>query len=359
MMATMPGSATRPTSGWASGGWTAGAAGAAGFAANGCAEGAGEAPGAADGWRAPYRCCALCPRGCGADRIAGEVGACAAPERAFVARAALHHWEEPPISGQAGSGIIFLSFCTLGCSYCQNAAIARGGGGAPATPEQIAGFCLDLQAQGALNINLVTPTHYAPTLRRAVALARAEGLCLPVLWNTSGYETVRAVRENRGTVDAYLADFKYADGRLALALSGAGDYPKRALAALHAMVEEAGPVRFDEYDGQERLVGGVVVRHLLLPGHLDDSKRVVALVHDELGSAVRLSLMNQYTPVLATRADQGDAQARAVLAQHPELARTVTETEYEELLDFADSLGIDDYYYQQGGTALESFIPEF
>ena len=180
-----------------------------------------------------------------------------------------------------------------------------------------------------------------------------------MLWNTSGYETVRAVRENRGTVDAYLADFKYADGRLALALSGAGDYPKRALAALHAMVEEAGPVRFDEYDGRERLVGGVVVRHLLLPGHLDDSKRVVALVHDELGSAVRLSLMNQYTPVLATRADQGDAQARAVLAQHPELARTVTETEYEELLDFADSLGIDDYYYQQGGTALESFIPEF
>ncbi len=118
-------------------------------------------------------------------------------------------------------------------------------------------------------------------------------------------------------------------------------------------------MRFDEYDGQERLVGGVVVRHLLLPGHLDDSKRVVALVHDELGSAVRLSLMNQYTPVLATRADQGDAQARAVLAQHPELARTVTEAEYEELLDFADSLGIDEYYYQQGGTASESFIPEF
>lgn len=308
---------------------------------------------------AAYRSCELCPRRCGVDRVAGERGVCGAGATPLVARAALHFWEEPPISGQAGSGTVFLSQCVLRCSCCQNASISGAPVGQAVDAEGLAERFLGLQRQGALNINLVTPTHFAPTLRRAVAVARSRGLVLPVLWNTGGYETAEAVRANRGTVDAYLTDFKYADGTLAAALSGAPDYPERALEALRAMVEMAGPLRFDEVDGQPRLRGGVVVRHLMLPGHLDDSKAVVALLWRELGDCVRLSLMNQYTPVLATRASQGDRRAQAVLARHPELGRPTTEEEYEELLDFADGLGIDEYYYQQGGTCAESFIPDF
>ena len=182
---------------------------------------------------------------------------------------------------------------------------------------------------------------------------------LPVLWNTSGYETVEAVRGNRGLVDAYLTDFKYADAALARRYSRAADYPEVALAALAAMVEEAGEPRYDEYRGQERLVGGVVVRHLMLPGALENSKAVVRLLHERFGNALRLSLMNQYTPVLARSAAGGNARAASALAMAPELANAVSDAEYEELLDYADALGVQDYFWQEGGAAEESFIPAF
>ena len=234
-----------------------------------------------------------------------------------MARAALHFWEEPPISGEDGSGTIFFSGCPLRCVYCQNASIALGEAARAITVERLAVIMGELERAGALNINCVTPTHFAPQIREAVALAREQGVVLPVLWNTGGYETVEAVRDNIGFVDAYLTDFKYADGELAARYSRAADYPEVALAALKAMVEATGAPRYDEFRGQERLVSGVVVRHLMLPGALENSKAVVRLLHERFGSDVRLSLMNQYTPVIARAADAGDARAAAALVGEP------------------------------------------
>ena len=179
------------------------------------------------------------------------------------------------------------------------------------------------------------------------------------MWNTSGYETVKAVRANEGTVDVYLTDFKYADAALGKRYSHVPDYPERALAALDAMVEAVGEPAYDDYHGEERMTRGVVVRHLLLPGHLDDSKRVVALLHERYGDRIKLSLMNQYTPVLATAAEAGDAEAARILERSPNLSDTVSDEAYEELLDFADALSVTDYFWQQGATCLESFIPAF
>lgn len=303
--------------------------------------------------------CHLCPRACGANRAAGARGVCGAANGLVVARAALHKWEEPPISGQRGSGTIFFSNCPLRCVYCQNQVIAAGQAGVEVTVERLAAMCLNLQEQGALNINFVTPTHYAPQARAAVALARQRGLVLPVVWNTSGYETVRAIRDNAGAVDVYLTDFKYMSAELAQRYSAAPDYPQVALAALDEMVRCAGSPQADEVDGMPRLTGGVVVRHLMLPGTLEDSKRVVRTVWERYGTSVLLSLMNQYTPVLADAGEQGDAWAQKQLARCPELAQRVSDEEYEALLDYADSLGIEDYFWQQGGAAKESFIPAF
>lgn len=303
--------------------------------------------------------CHLCPRACGADRLAGQRGVCGADGRLMAARAALHKWEEPPISGDRGSGTIFFTHCPLRCVYCQNQVIAAGQVGVPVTVERVADMCLDLQGQGALNINFVTPTHYAPHARAAVGQARARGLRLPIVWNTSGYETVEAVRANAGTVDVYLTDFKYMDHELARRYSAAPNYPEVALEALGEMVSQVGQPQGDEVDGMPRLTRGVVVRHLMLPGALEDSKRVVRTVWERFGDSVLLSLMNQYTPVLADAARSGDQWAQGQLSRCPELGRRVPDEEYEELLDYADSLGIEDYFWQQGGAAKESFIPLF
>lgn len=303
--------------------------------------------------------CDLCPRRCGANRRGGQRGACGADDELVVARAALHFWEEPPISGQAGSGTVFFANCPLHCVYCQNAVIASGRVGVPVSIDRVARMCRELEAQGALNINFVTPTHYAPQVREAVRRARRAGMALPVVWNTSGYETVEAVRANAGIVDVYLADFKYASSELGARYSKAPDYAEAALAALSEMVVQVGEIRYDEVDGQLRMTRGVVVRHLMLPGALEDSQRVVRLVHERFGGAVRLSLMNQYTPVLADAARAGDARAACQLQLCPELAERVSDEEYERLLDYADDLGVQDYFWQEGGAAEESFIPPF
>ena len=303
--------------------------------------------------------CQLCPRRCGANRAAGARGVCGAAGDIVVARAALHRWEEPPISGERGSGTIFFSYCPLRCVYCQNQLIASGEAGVAVSVERIAEMCLELARSGALNINFVTPTHYAPQARAAVRLARARGLNLPVVWNTSGYETVSAVRANCGVVDVYLTDFKYIDPAVSRRYSGAADYAQVALAALDEMVAQTGDLAFDRVDGLYRLTRGVVVRHLLLPGHLEDSKSVVRTVWDRYGTSVALSLMNQYTPVLARAAAEGDGWAAAQLERCPELAGRVSDDEYEELLDFADEIGIEDYFWQEGSAVEESFIPPF
>lgn len=320
------------------------------------------------------RACRLCPRACGADRLAGERGVCGADARVRIARAALHFWEEPCISGSSGSGTVFFSYCPLRCIYCQNHDIAIGDAGAEVSVRRLARIFLELSEQGARNVNLVTPTHYAPHAIAAVSLARDAGLRLPVVYNTSGYETVDAVLRLKDTVDVFLTDFKYADAQTARRYSHAPDYPEVAYAALDAMVTQTGAPAFEDKgvrEGQNesqsegvhassgadgtanasddeppRLLRGVVVRHLLLPGRLEESKRVVRALHDRYGSSIMLSIMNQYTPV-------------ARFERFPELNGTVPSCEYEELLDYADALGVEDYFWQEGGADSESFIPPF
>lgn len=303
--------------------------------------------------------CSLCPRRCGARRAAGERGPCGADDKVLIARAALHFWEEPPISGTAGSGTVFFAHCPLRCSYCQNTVIAHGALGYPVECADLRDICFDLERQGALNVNLVTPTHYAPHVRAAVRAAREGGFSLPVVWNTSGYETVDAVRSNAGVVDVYLTDFKYADEALGARYSHVPDYPQRALEALESMIDQVGAATYDTHRGDERMTAGVVVRHLMLPGHLDDSMRVVRLLHERFGSALRMSLMNQYTPVLLSAAQRGDERAARVLRACPELGERVSSEDYERLLDYADALGVEDYFWQEGGACEESFIPTF
>lgn len=292
--------------------------------------------------------CNLCPRLCGARRDEGQRGSCGAGSDLSVARAALHFWEEPPLSGEAGSGAVFFSHCPLKCVYCQNADIAAGKAGLTIGEDRLADICLELQEQGALNVNFVTPTHYSLPIMRAVAMARDRGLRVPVVWNTSGYERAEAVRALSDTVDVWLADFKYAEAQLARRYSNAPDYPETALAAIGEMAALGAPA-FDEVGGQPRMTKGVIVRHLVLPGSLGQSKRALKMLFDRFGNDVLYSIMNQYTPVMASSA----------LERFPELASRVPDGEYEELLDFADALGIEDYFWQEGPAAEESFIPSW
>lgn len=294
-----------------------------------------------------YDVCELCPRRCGAARSQGKAGVCGATATPRVARAALHFWEEPPISGEAGSGAIFFTGCPLRCRFCQNHQISQEGFGLAVSTSRIAETMLELQAQGALNINLVTPLHFAPTVREAVLLARENGLAIPTVCNTSGYELPEVVRAMSDVIDIWLTDFKYASPALAGSLSAARDYPSVAAAALDEMVSpvNAAGGRLVGEDGAMKR--GVIVRHLVLPGHVGDSCAVLDRVWDTCGNAADLSVMNQYTPNDTCRKAGGD------------LARAVTDEEYEIVLCHADDLGFENIWWQEGGTVSESFVPAF
>ena len=289
--------------------------------------------------------CELCPRKCGAKRAEGARGFCGADGTLKVARAALHEWEEPPISARAGSGTVFFSNCPLRCVYCQNIDISQGGFGLEITTKRLAEIFLELQAQDAANINLVTATQYLPWVLPALEQAREQGLVLPVVWNTSGYETPETIAALAGFVDIYLTDFQYVKAPEAAAIrySQAPDYFDVASAALDAMCTQVGSPTFDDDDIMQR---GVIVRHLLLPGQLEESKAVMEYLWESLGETVLYSVMNQYTP-----------------PQHftdfPELNEKTTDEDYHALLDYMDALGMDDYFWQEGGAAQESFIPPF
>lgn len=290
--------------------------------------------------------CELCPRRCRVARAAGERGVCGAADSLRIARAALHMWEEPPISGTAGSGTIFFSGCPLKCVYCQNHEISTGNFGLAVPPSRLVEIMCELQAQGAHNINLVTATHYAHLLPAAIGAARARGMSLPIVYNTSGYERVSAVRDLGDAVDVWLTDFKYADPALGQKLSHVADYPVRAGRALLQMkreIDRRGGIAFDA-DGLMRR--GVIVRHLVLPGHADDSCRVLDAIWRTVGD-VPISVMNQYTPNERMRTQGG------------ELARAVSEEEYEAVLDHADEVGFSTMYWQEGGAVSESFTPAF
>ena len=300
-----------------------------------------------------YEQCELCPRRCGAKRTQGKPGVCGSTASLRVARAALHFWEEPPISGEAGSGAIFFTGCPLRCVFCQNHQISQEGFGLEVSTERLAQMMLELEAQGALNINLVTPLHFAPHVVEALALARSQGMSLPIVCNSSGYERPELVEALADFVDVWLTDYKYASSRLAGRLSAAPDYPELAQASLDVMLQalRAHGGRQADPEGPDGLPGrmrkGIVVRHLVLPGHVDDSCTVLDRVWELCGNEVDLSVMNQYTPNEFCRARGG------------ELARSVTEEEYEAVLDHADELGFERLWWQQGGTVSESFVPAF
>ena len=293
--------------------------------------------------------CTLCPRACGADRAAGQAGYCGADGRLLVARAALHHWEEPCLSGRPddarGSGTVFFTHCALRCCYCQNYPISQQGAGKAITAARLAEIFLRLQRDGARNLNLVTATQYLPFVVEALDAARAAGLTLPVVYNTGGYETVDTVRALAGYVDVWLTDFKYASPALAAQLSAAPDYPAVAEAALRQMLAQTGaPV----YDGEGFLRRGVIVRHLALPGQWQDSRavlRTLARLRDEAGVPFVPSLMSQFTPFYKA-------------AEHG-LGRRITTYEYRRVVDEAIRLGLTEGYMQEKSSAREEYTPPF
>lgn len=288
--------------------------------------------------------CVLCPRMCHANRLAGRIGYCRETAELVAARAALHMWEEECISGKAGSGTVFFSGCNLGCIFCQNHNISQAKAGKVISVGRLSEIFLELQGQGANNINLVTPTHYVPQIIEALNLAKGQGLNIPIVYNTSGYERVDTLRMLKGYVDIYLPDFKYMDERLAGAYSRAPDYPAYAKQALEEMVSQTGEFRMDE--GAGLLKSGVVVRHLALPGHVRDSKEVIRYLHETYGNRILLSIMNQYTPMPQVK-------------DHTLLGRKLTKREYGKVVDYALGIGVECGYIQEGEAAKQSFIPEF
>ncbi len=301
--------------------------------------------------------CNLCPRNCNVNRKIGEIGYCGQPYEIVASRAALHMWEEPCISGERGSGTVFFSGCPLRCVYCQNHSIALGKVGKNISVRDLSQIFLNLQEQKANNINLVTPTHFVPPIIEALRNARASGLNIPVVYNTGSYERPETIKMLEGHVQVYLPDLKYFDSNMARRYSNAADYFKAATAAISEMVRQCKTPIFSGEEAAKGLIGegvveegimlsGVIVRHLLLPGGLADSKKIIKYLYETYGNDIYISIMNQYTPVNS-------------LEKYPELNRTVTEAEYDELVDYAIELGVENGFIQEGETAKESFIPEF
>lgn len=288
-----------------------------------------------------YKNCMLCPRKCGVDRSKAK-GFCGMPDKLFAAKAYLHLWEEPCISGETGSGTVFFTGCNLRCVYCQNRKIAEGGEGFEITSKRLGEIFLELQDKGANNINLVTPTHYVPHIISALDKVK-DKLKIPVVYNCGGYESTDTLKKLDGYIDIYLPDFKYCDSRLAKRYSNAEDYPEVVKSALDEMVRQTGSCQFDKNGIMQK---GVIVRHLVLPGFLQNSKDVIEYLYKKYENDIFMSIMNQYTPL-------------EYVKEYPEINRKVTEKEYDEIIDFAAGIGVENAFVQEGGTVSESFIPIF
>lgn len=294
----------------------------------------------------PYISCGLCPRSCKINREEGNVGVCGVSSKLKVARAALHYWEEPCISGVNGSGAVFFSGCSLHCVFCQNEKIARGIAGKEIEEQRLTEIFLELQEKNANNINLVTPGHYLPHIIRSVEDARNQGLHIPIVYNTSSYEQVDTLKQLEGIVDVYLPDFKYYSEELAAKYAKAPDYPLTAKKAIAEMVRQQPKPVFYEKEGQELIKNGVIVRQLLLPGQLQDAKKIIKYLHRTYGNQIYLSLMSQFTPL-------------PHVEQFPELNRKVSKRTYEKYVEYAISLGVEHGFIQEEDAAEESFIPVF
>ena len=295
-----------------------------------------------------YTKCELCPRGCQVNREADQMGVCRVSSKLKVARAALHFWEETCISGTNGSGAVFFSGCSMHCVFCQNREIANGIVGKEIERERLRDIFLELQDQGANNINLVTPGHYVPHIVWAVEQARSQGLSIPIVYNTSGYEKVDTLKQLEGIVDVYLPDFKYWEPQTAQKYSNAPDYPEVARAAIAEMVRQQPTVEFifNKEQNVDLIQKGVIVRQLLLPGQFKDAKRIVKYLHETYGNQIYLSLMSQYTPL-------------AHVEKYPELNRKVDRRTYERYIDYAIAIGVENGFIQEEDVAEESFIPRF
>lgn len=292
-----------------------------------------------------YQNCHLCPKCCGVNREAGELGACSMDAELRVARASLHMWEEPSLSGEHGSGTVFFAGCPLSCVYCQNHAISSGKLGEKLSAQDLVDVFLRLQAMGAENINLVTACHFLPQVREALIAAKAKGLILPVVYNSSGYERVESLRELEGLVDIYLPDFRYWDNQLALRYSQAPHYVETTQDALAEMFRQVGPFILDQRGMMQK---GMIVRQLLLPGQTEAAMAISHDLHERYGDTIMLSLMSQYTPL-----------HKNALRTFPELQKKVDPAEYERWVDFCVDEEIINAYVQEGEAASESFIPDF
>ena len=290
-----------------------------------------------------YENCLLCPRKCGINRRTGQTGVCGVSSEIKVARAALHYWEEPCISGKRGSGAVFFSGCSLHCVFCQNREISDGKEGKVISKERLSDIFIELADKGANNINLVTPGQYIPDIVWAVNDAKSRGMKLPIIYNTSGYENVTELKLLEGIVDVYLPDFKYMDSTLSAMYSRAKDYPSVTKQALSEMVRQQPDVVIDDATGL--IQKGVIVRQLLLPGHVNDAKAVLKYLYDTYHDHVYISMMSQFTPI--------------ALKDYPEINRTVTKREYERLVNYALEIGITNAFIQEGDVAKDSFIPAF
>lgn len=325
-----------------------------------------------------YEHCKLCPRTCLINRTTQQIGICKMTSELKVARAALHFWEEPCISGTNGSGTVFFSGCNLHCVFCQNEKIAHGLAGKVISKERLSEIFLELQEQKANNINLVTPSHFVPHIIWAIEDAKRQGLSLPIVYNTSSYETIDTIKSLEGLVDIYLPDFKYFSSELAKKYSHAPDYPDVAKVVIEEMVRQqprtlfrkeqytqqkqehrtdtatkqsiqvlSNPIYIEEMTEEYTIMQkGVIVRQLLLPGMLKDAKQIVKYLYETYGNQIYLSLMSQFTPL-------------AHVEQYPELNRKVTKKEYDAYVDYAIALGVEHGFIQEEDVAKESFIPEF
>ena len=290
------------------------------------------------------RSCALCPRRCGVDRLAGELGFCrAGSSTAAVNTSQLHFGEEPPISGTKGSGTVFFAGCTLACQFCQNWRISQGGGGEETSPEDLAGMFLGLEMAGAHNINLVTPTPHLVVILKALAIARGYGLALPVVYNTSGYESAAVLRQMEGLIEVYLPDFKYIDEAVAERLSQAANYVAAARSGLTEMHRQVGNLKLEDDGIAYR---GVMVRHLVLPGGLSGTPQVLAEIADICGPGAWISLMSQYFPTYKAM-------------ETPGLERRINQAEYQEATEALERLGLSRGFVQGLASATDELVPRW
>ena len=287
--------------------------------------------------------CRLCVRDCGVNRLEGKTGVCRSTSDIVIARAALHKWEEPCISGTKGSGAVFFSNCNFRCVFCQNHEISQENKGKIISIERLSEIFLELQDQGANNINLVTPTHFVPQIIEALKIAKSKGLNLPVVYNTNGYDTVETIKLLNGIVDVYLPDFKYFNDKYAAKYSFAPNYSKNVVEVIREMVNQAGKPQFNE-DGI--MIKGVIVRHLMLPGLLFDSKKVIDCIYSNFKDSVYISIMNQYIPMHKA-------------CNYPEINKSLNPKHYDSLIDYALSIGVKNGFIQESGTNDMAFIPPF